>query len=110
MSHISAMKQHFVYRWICVATGQYYIGSTSHMPRRLNTHHWKVKTRKHTQPILDLIDAHGIESFKFEVLETVLSKEEAVGREKVLIAEAGSLSLNIRFGTIRSRAVGQKKS
>jgi len=80
-------KKPGVYEIRCVPTGDCYIGSSRHIPKRLGKHKADLKTDKRIHPIKklqDLWDIHGDKKFKFSVLEYTTNY---LTREKALIKE-----------------------
>lgn len=89
-------KKPGVYKILCVPTGDSYIGSSTHVPNRLQTHKAILNSKKlshHSHKLQELWDTHGKHNFEFSVLEYTTKHQR---REKDFIKEQKP-SLNTRL-------------
>lgn len=73
-----------IYRIVCFVTGEVYVGKTAQLANfRRRDHFGKLKSGKHWNPLMQkAVDAHGIDTFYFEVLESNVSSDLSVERER----------------------------
>jgi hypothetical protein len=61
-----------LYKISCPATGWVYIGSTTHFPKRVQTHSAALRRGKGCSPALQYdYDLYGLEAFSFEFVESI---------------------------------------
>lgn len=83
----------YVYEIVNTVNQKKYIGITNNVEERFKYHKKEYKSNKEPSKVLYLaIKKHGIENFKFNILEENLTIAEAKAREVALIAEYKTLS------------------
>jgi Mor family transcriptional regulator len=91
-----------VYRIVCTATGDVYVGGSANVFNRARNHAYELSCRKHQNPGMhNLVVKHGPGVFKFEMLDTC-DVADLSDREKAWIAKL-SPSLNVTAGESRNR-------
>lgn len=83
-----------VYRIVCSATGQMYIGSSNALPQRSTEHYRDLRKGVHCNKALQAAyDAHGKDAFTFEVMEvyTGSDREELYRIEQRYIDKGANL-------------------
>lgn len=80
-----------IYRIVCFASGDVYVGQTNAAKTRKNGHFGKLKQNKHhNQHLQDSFNKYGQQSFYFEVIEKDLSVDSIDEREMYWIAHFNS--------------------
>ncbi len=86
----------FVYQIINLSNGKKYIGKTNDPTKRWSAHKDHAKGKK-KHPLYDSMRHHGIENFKFEVIEEFITEDLALAEEKNLISLNRSNDPNFGF-------------
>jgi hypothetical protein len=71
-----------VYRWVCIPTGEVYIGSSIDCEGRKRAHELQANRRDHNVTFQDRWDLFGGAYFKFDIIERTNSLEDARIREQ----------------------------
>lgn len=97
-----------IYRIYSIATSESYYGSSKNIHRRFIEHKYKLRKNKLNHKMLDLLQKHGIDNFKFEILEHCLP-ETFEQKEKEYIAKDPQ-TLNVWINPFSSKgcALGDK--
>lgn len=76
-----------IYRIVCFVTGKCYVGQTKEPERRRRDHFKRLAQNTHINKHLqNAYNAHGLQSFYFEILEQDISPTEVASREQNWIA------------------------
>ncbi|MBT2697025.1 GIY-YIG nuclease family protein [Bacillus sp. ISL-40] len=91
-----------IYKITCTVTRKFYIGSAVNICMRWSTHLCDLRKNQHMNKYLqNSFNKYGEESFKFEIIESILSKEMLVEREQFWLDELKPYDRKIGFNILK---------